>query len=167
MPAGLTPVTLFTWDMFPQHPTGLVRRGCLSPNTKGCLPSWQKRRAESWGGAVQRVCIKAGHNQTAGAGRGQGAWPGRPWSPAAHPAHPTASPGHRCWQPPPLPAKGLCSVKRWMGHGSEEAKSPKIALIQKVSIIQRERGELLLTEDAKSTNCLLVKKGFVSIEHDR
>lgn len=69
--------------------------------------------------------------------------------------------------PTPASSKGLCSVKRWMGHGSEEAKSPKIALIQKVSIIQRERGELLLTEDAKSTNCLLVKKGFVSIEHDR
>lgn len=109
-------------EVFSLAPGGLVWRGCFSPSTKGCFPSWQKRKAESSGGAFQRVLHQGWPQPSRWSKKRAGSVAGQNVQLSL--AHPVSAGSGEPWAwvlaaPTPAVSKGLCSVERWWGSGSE------------------------------------------------
>ena len=108
-------------------PRGLAPRGCCSPSTKGCFPSWQNRKVEHSGRVFQRSLDQGWPQRSRWswkrAGSVAGQTPGACRSPCprrlCRHSEPWALAAHT-----PAVSEGLCPVERWLGSRSEQAKSP-------------------------------------------
>lgn len=133
--------------------------GPLLPSTKGCLPSWQEKKAESSGGAFQRVLHQGWLQRAAGAGRGQGARPD-PTAPPCTPRLPWA--GLQAVPAPPSQRISVLPSAGWGAVQNRQRAQLDITLLNTKGINNPvgEMRELFLAQNAKSTNCLLVRERF-------
>lgn len=91
---------------------------------KGCFPSWRETKAESSGGAFQRVLHQGCPKPRCWSRKRAGSVSGRaPQLPPARPI-PAGSSKPRAGNSSPTLLKSLCGAERCLGSGSEQAKSP-------------------------------------------